>query len=300
MAAVSVAQSQPAFRSNVDIVVVPLTVVDATGAAVSGLTRDEFQVYDNHVRRPIENLWVDQDQPLILGVILDASDSQREQLAEHRRTAIELLERILRPGDRAFVISVDENVRLWADLTTSLADLRREMAEDPSEPFGHPCARQNLGLAGAQSISACGSSPLWNAVYDAASLKLRPLSGNKALLILTDGFDSGSTHGWQQAAAAAIDADANVYAIQYQSAFGRNFAPDLYRLIAEAGGSSFRAPAGDYTAIVSRMDTDLRQRYVLGFRPEPMSGKVRHDIRVDVRRSDLTVRARKTYYEQGR
>ena len=40
----------------------------------------------------------------------------------------------------------------------------------------------------------CGSSPLWNTIYDAARLKMHPLTGNKALLILTDGFDSGSTH----------------------------------------------------------------------------------------------------------
>lgn len=300
IAAVSAAQSRPAFRSNVEIVAVPLTVVDGKGAAVSGLTREEFQAYDNEVRRPIESLWVDMDQPLTLGVIIDASESQREQLSEHRRTALDLLERILRPGDRAFVISVDEKVTLWADFTGSLADLRREMGEDPSEPFGPPCPRQKLGLAGFDAISTCGSSPLWNAIYDAASLKLRPLAGNKALLLLTDGFDSGSTHSWQQAADAASQADVNVYAIQYPSTFGRKFAPDLYRLVADAGGTCFQAPAGEYAAIVSRIETDLRQRYVLGFRPEQLSGRVRHDIRVEVKRPDLTVRARRTYFQEPR
>jgi hypothetical protein len=68
----------------------------------------------------------------------------------------------------------------------------------------------------------CGSSPLWNAVYDAARLKLRPLTGNKALLILTDGFDSGSARTWRQAADEAHKADTTVYAIQYPSPTGAN------------------------------------------------------------------------------
>jgi hypothetical protein len=56
--------------------------------------------------------------------------------------------------------------------------------------------------------------PLWNALYEAALLKLRPVKGTQALLILTDGFDTGSTHTWRQAAVEAHRADATVYAIQ--------------------------------------------------------------------------------------
>jgi len=300
VATASLAQDAPAFRSNVEIVVVPLTVVDAKGLAVAGVKRDEFHVFDNDVRRPIENLWVDDDSPLTLGVIIDASESQKEQVAEHRQTAIELLQRILRPGDRTFVISVDENIRLWVDLTEATLDIRRRMAGYPGGLFGEPCAKQETSAVGLRPISACGSSPLWDAIYDTAGLKLHSLTGNKALLILTDGFDSGSTHSWHQAADAANRANASVYAIQYRSAFGRSFAPQLYQLVADAGGTWFRAPGGQYGPIVSRIETDLRHRYILGFRPERLSGKVRHDIRVEVTRPDLTVRARKTYFYEPR
>ena len=289
-------QDQPAFRSNVEIVVVPFTVVDANGRAVRDLTRDEFHVYDNGVRRLIENLWIDTDLPLTLGVIIDASESQAEQISEHRRTTLDLLERILRPGDRAFVISVGEDVRSWVDLTGDPAEIRKRMAGSPREVFGQPCSRRTSTVAGLRPQSACGSSPLWDAVYDAAPLRLHTLAGNKALLMLTDGFDSGSTHSWKQAADEANRAGASVYAIQYRSAFGRSFAPDLYRLVAEAAGTWFQAPNGEYGPIVSRIDTDLRHRYVLGIHPERLSGKVQHDIRVDVTRPDLTVRARKTYF----
>jgi VWFA-related protein len=269
------AQNQAAFRSNVELVVVPVTVVDRDGIAVKNLARNDFQVYDNDVRRAIERFSVDDDQPLSLGVLIDESESQKELAAEHRQMAMQLLNRMLRPGDWAFVISVSEKVRLWTDSTGTRA-----------EPFGEACP-----------VSACGSSPLWNAVYDAARIQLKPRSGNKALVLLTDGFDSGSTHTWRQAADAAGDANARVYAIQYRSGFGRDFAPDLYRLITDAGGAWFPARETDYKAVAERIESDLRQRYVLGFRPEELSGKARHNIRVQVTRTDLTVRARKTYVQ---
>ena len=289
LAAAAVSQETPAFRSNVDLVAIPCTVVDAHGTPVAGLKREDFRVTDNGTRRGIEHLWID-DAPLTLGILIDASPSQREQLAEHRGTVARLLERLLRTGDRAFVLEVAEDVRLWPDAS----------AGQPDALFGEPCGRRASGVPGFPAASVCGGSPLWNALYDAARLKLRSAAGNKALLILTDGFDTGSTHTWRQAADEAHRADATVYAIHYASGFGGSFAPDLARLIAETGGASFDAPRIDDAAIASRLDSDLRHRYVLGFRPEKLSGKVRHEVEVEVTRPDLTVRARKTYFEPAR
>lgn len=294
LVAASPAQEVLAFRSNVELVVVPFQVVDARGAMVNDLTRDEFRVFDNGTPRVIRNFWIDRDVPLTLGVIVDASVSQEEQVAEHRRTVVDLLQGMLRPGDQAFVISIAEDVRVWADLTGDVEQIRKLMAAPPGDLLGEPCPRRQI-VAGVPPISACGSTPLWNAVYDAARLKLHALTGSKALIVLTDGFDSGSTHTWRQAADAANRAETSVYAVQYRSASGRSYAPDLYRLVEEAGGTVFSSPAG----VVSRLETDLRRRYVLGFQPEKVSGKVRHEVRVETARPSLTVRARKTYFEDA-
>ncbi len=278
-------QDRPPFRSNVEIVVVPCTVIDEKGIAVGDLAKEEFQVYDNDVRRPIENLWVDSDLPLTLGVIIDSSESQKEQISEHRKTAQELLQQILMPGDRSFVISVNEDIRVSLDPTDSVGEL-----------LGEPCPKRRSTIPGLGPWSVCGPSPLWNAIFETAHLKLRPLTGNKALLILTDGFDTGSTHTWNQAAEAVNRADTSLYVIQYRSGLGGGFAPDLNRLIVATAGTRFRAPEGDYRQIISRLQTDLRHRYILGFRPEQLSAKVRHEVRIEVTRPNLTVRARKTYF----
>jgi VWFA-related protein len=290
-------QTPPPFHSNVELVVVSCSVVDAKGVPVTDLTRDDFQVYDNDARRPLQNFWIDTDSPLTLGVIIDASESQKDQLPEHRQTALDLLQKILRHGDRAFVVSVEEDVRLWADLTDQVEDIRSRLARSARDPFGEPCPKHQGNFPGMRPWSACGPTPLWNAIYDAAHLKLQPVTGNKALLLLTDGFDTGSTHTWNQAAEAVNRADASLYVIQYKTASGRSFAPDLSNLIAETGGTRFHAPEGDYQQIISRLETDFRHRYVLGFHPEKLSARRRHEVRIEVSRPDLTVRARKTYFQ---
>ena len=145
-------QTLPAFHSAVELVTIPCAVVDSHGAPVRGLSREEFRVYDNGVRRIVQNLWLDSDAPLTIGVIIDASESQNEQLAEHRRTALALLDKLMRAGDRAFVVSVNQEVRLAADLSSTAADLRSQMEDGRGILLGTPCPARE-----------CGSSLLWNA-----------------------------------------------------------------------------------------------------------------------------------------
>ena len=195
------AQEAPAFRSNVELVAIPCAVVDGRGNAVTGLKPEDFRVTDNGAQRVIENLWLDTDQVLTLGVIVDASESQSGQAAEHRETAQKLLRSLRGPGDRGFAIQVAQEIRLGPDLAGVAA----------GQLLGDPCTKQQSDWPGFRASSICGSSPLWNTIYEAARLKLRPLTGDKALLILTGGFDSGSTHTWRQAADEAHRADATVY-----------------------------------------------------------------------------------------
>lgn len=294
-AAICLAQSRPEFRSSVNLVTIPCTVFDSEGKLVTGLTREDFHVFDNERRRLVDQFWVDTDQPLTLGVIVDASDSQQDLVAEHRDTALALLEQTLRPGDRAFVIYVNEDVRLWAGLTGDFAEIRRSLNSNPGPLLGTPCPRRASSIPGAGGLSTCGGTPLWNAIYETARSKLAPLSGGKALAVLTDGFDTGSTHTWREAADEVARAETSVYAIQYQSNLGGRYARDLLALLEESGGAWFGAPAGKYDPIVSRIEADLRNRYVLGFKPDTVDLRPRHEIRIELPRPDLRVRARKAY-----
>jgi Ca-activated chloride channel homolog len=278
---VTSAQTQATFRSNSDMVTVSCAVLDELGKPVRGLSASEFRVTDNGRRRIIGDLWLDTESPLTLGVIIDSSTSQESRIEEHRQTALGVLERILRPGDRAFVMSIAGEARMWSDSTGSFEEIRSRLAEKRT------CAdNPRFG---------CGATPLWDAIFQAARNLLSPAKGSKALLLLTDGFDTGSLHTWQQAAEAVHKADASVYAIQYRSDLGGVFPKNLYNLLFDTGGASFFGPVPDCGSVASRLQTDLRERYVLSFRPDKLSAAVRHEVDVQLTRTELTVRGRKIY-----
>jgi VWFA-related protein len=283
------AAQAPAFRANSDLVTVPCAVLDERGAPVKGLEAGDFQVFDNGRRRVMDRVWVDGDSPLTLGVIIDASASQESKVEEHRQTALQVLERILRPGDRAFVRSIPGDAG-WDETAQGLDEVRRRLAGGFGAPLRAPCA------GGSGGGRACGSTPLWDAVFDAARLKLQAIKGNKALLLITDGYDIGSVHTWREAADATHKAETAVYAIQYRSELGGTFPKNLYSLLAEAGGTWFTEPKGNLDAVVSRLRADLRERYVLSFRPDKLSPGIRHEVEVKVTRPELTVRGRKIYF----
>jgi hypothetical protein len=119
-------------------------------------------------------------------------------------------------------------------------------------------------------------------------LKLRPLTDAKAILILTDGFDTGSTHTLAQTIDEAQRADTAVYAIEYPGALGNRYAPDLYRLVAATAGTWFSPPAGNRR---DRLPAASRPPQKLTF------NQPRHNLRIEVTRPELTVRAKKRYFQ---
>jgi VWFA-related protein len=156
--------------------------------------------------------------------------------------------------------------------------------------------------------NGCWGTALWNGVYSAARLKMETLTGRKALVVITDGWDRGSHRTLSQAIEAAQGASAAVYVIRSTShlysllATGAGLSGaherNLRRLAEETGGSVFRN-RGDLAAIFDRIENDLRAQYVLAFTPAVGIPGYRR-LQVTTTRAGLAVRARKGYYAVAR
>jgi VWFA-related protein len=280
-------QDAAVFRETSTLVTVPAAVTDEGGLAISGLKADDFRLYVDGVRRKIDNLWLEADLPLLLGVINDVSESQRNRIPEKDRAIKLLLERVIHRQDRAFLVAVNENIILKSEVTAGPYGLRYRLLATPGgEPLTVSCGGR-----------VCGGTALWNAVYASAHLKLNGPPANKALLILSDGNDTGSTHRFSAALEEVQQSGTVVYAVKYPDNLSEDASSDdLRRLTDETGGLLFDPPGADYSAIVSRIAADLRRRYVLGFRPDSTVSEIRrHSLKVEVLRSGATVRARREY-----
>ncbi len=287
------------FRVDVSLVTVPVQVSTLDGSAARDLAREDFELLDNGEPRTIEGFWHETDLPLTIGLVIDVSGSQTEWVTAHRATVAEFLRRLLRKDDRAFLVTVGADARLVTDLTGALPALldglrAAEAGEQAGVPFGEPCAKVVMQ---AMVISQCGGTALWNAVWASAKLKMQMVSGRKALLILSDGIDTGSTRTLSQAVAELQRAETVTYSIQYPRK-SRRSAVGLQRLAEETGGLRFLPPEGSYEGVFARIEEDLRNQYVLGFKP-PDSGGF-HRIEVRTRGEDVRVRSRSGYFAGGK
>jgi VWFA-related protein len=282
------AQQQPVFHADATLVTVPVLVTDFRGNPVHDLKPEEFRLYDNGVPREVRHIWLEEELPLVIGILVDISASQHSFLREHQATVDAFLAQLLRPGDRAFVVTVNEKVVLQSEFVGQPTGISQVPLARGGEPLGAPCPT----LKGRQ---ICGGTTLWDAVYETARMELSRFSGSGALLILSDGNDTGSIHHLDEALEEVHRIGALAYAIRYPDPLSDLAGDGLSRLAAETGGAEFAAPAGGYAAIFGRIQRDLRSQYVLGFHPEG-GGNSKHLLRVDILRPGVLVRSRRQYF----
>ena len=280
----AIARAQQAdFSTAVNVVNVLVTVRDKQGNLVKGLTRDDFKLEEDGHTQPIRYFSPQADQPLMLGLLIDVSGSQRTVLAEQRRASQQFLNQVLRPQDRAFVVRFDRRVELLDDIS--------QLEIDPKE-----------------------SSARGTALYDAIISSARGLAdqpGRKALIVLSDGYDTTSSASLMMAVETAQRADALVYSIRFldrdvfafqvPASQGGSPVPKegrkaLDQISKETGGAYFDLTTADpLDKIYARIDDELRNQYSLGFTPASKRPGYRK-IRVSVKGKGLSVRARDGYF----
>ncbi|HLH39104.1 MAG TPA: VWA domain-containing protein [Bryobacteraceae bacterium] len=304
---------KPDIRVEVGAVNVACEVTDRRGAPVKNLTVADFELRDNGRLQAIDHLWQEDDLPLTIGLVVDVSGSQSAFIQSHRDAVTQFLKQVMRPRDRAFIVTVGPEAKLLADLTSSVEELRRrieliDVLDTPGAQFGESCEAV-LPLAG------CGGTALWNGVYASARQKMKWVQGRKALIVLSDGLDTGSMHSLGEAIEAAQETETVAYAIKYidpgitpaqAGVFGRKPNRGLERLTDETGGWTFPNPQEQLSAIFSKIEADLRNQYVLGFTPPPEARDGRfHKLEVRMHADsayfkDVTVRARAGYFAPAR
>src|SRR5258708_4665291 len=98
------------IRTNVDLVVLHATVRDRKGTPVSGLGKDNFQVFEDKVPQQIES-FSHEDLPVTIGLVIDATGSMRPKRANVTAAAMAFV-RSSNPADQIFVINFNEHVSL--------------------------------------------------------------------------------------------------------------------------------------------------------------------------------------------
>ena len=208
-------QQQPAIAVDVRVVNVFATVRDKHGAIVPNLTKDDFTLEEDGRPQTIRYFTRETDLPLTLGLLVDTSMSQRRVLDQERSASSTFLDQVLRPNkDLAFVIHFDREVELLQDLTSS-----RQKLLSALELLQTPQFTRNVGsnspTSSPGSYHRGGGTLLYDAVYLASNEMMKKQQGRKALVVLSDGVDTGSQETLAKAIEAAQRADTLVYSILF-------------------------------------------------------------------------------------
>ena len=266
----------PTFRTQVNVVNLFFNVKDKHGALIPGLTKDEFEVFEDGKPQTIKYFSAETNQPLTLGILIDTSASQQRVLPMEQDVGAAFLKEVLTPKDLAFVINFDVNVELQQDFTSSARDLREALMR----------VRINSGSPPVTGIPGVGGGPipqhgtpkgtlLYDAIFLAADEKLKNEVGRKAMIILTDGEDQGSMMTLNRAVEAAQRADTIVYVLLiadrgfYYGAMGYSGDRDMKRLTEQTGGRTIEV-GNKYEKVKKAFDqiaTELRSQYSIGYTP---------------------------------
>src|ERR1700730_7588408 len=99
-----------AIRTNVNLVVLRATVRDRKGAPVSGLGKEDFQVFEDKVPQQIES-FSHEDVPVTVGLVIDNSGSMRSKRSDVIDAALAFA-RSSNPEDQVFVVNFNEFVSM--------------------------------------------------------------------------------------------------------------------------------------------------------------------------------------------
>jgi Ca-activated chloride channel homolog len=267
------------FRSRIDIVQVTVAVTDADGRLITGLTREDFQVFEDGTRQEITQ-FTDQRVPVSLGVLLDASDSMRGQPIVDARGALDrFVGELLLGEDEAMVATFNHRPRLAASWTMPPSKTRNSLA----------------------SLQPSGGTAIYDALASTSKLFDQRNHVRAAMVVISDGADTASDHSLIQALEDIRRSDALVYAIAIDSADARESTrvnPEALREITSLTGGYTEVvrTASDLGPATARIADELNKQYTLGYSSSRPPDGTWRSIRVRVRDGQYTARARRGYY----
>ncbi len=197
------------------LVNLPVVVRDKKGALVQNFGKDDFTLQVDGKPQTIRYFDKDANLPLILGLLVDTSVSQRSVLDEERSASGVFLDQILKnPNDQAFVIQFSSETELLQDLTSSRPKLQAALKEIDTP--GNTSSNSPDDNNDNSSRRAHRGTVLYDSLFLAADEVTSKQKGRKAIVILSDGADSGSRENITRAIEAAQRADTAVYAIYFK------------------------------------------------------------------------------------
>jgi len=267
------------IRTTSRLVLLDVSVKDGSGGFVSGLSKDNFKVYENGKPQQITQ-FADADIPVTVGIAVDESGSMRPKRSEVITAAL-VFNQASNPMDEMFIINFNEKPRrglpdevLFSD---NVQQLRKALYQ------GAPEGR--------------------TALYDAIMMSLNQLEfgrrDKKTLVVISDGGDNHSQHTLDDVTREVLRSVATIYTIGLYDEDDPESNEGVLRKLAHVSGGVFYHPEtlSEIVPICQQIAKDIRTRYTIGYVPAA-EGRAERHVKVMASSPDhpkLVVRTRTSY-----
>lgn len=297
---------QAVFKGGVDLVKVTATVTDGDGRFISGLTKENFAIYDDGKLQDIVT-FSNERVPVSLGMLLDVSGSMTEdRLATARAAVNNFIFDLLGKEDELFLMEFAGRARMLQTWTKDRDTFSRAMAR-ANRVSMQPAPGQfgGRGQFGGAVLSGYGmyGTAVFDTVATALGLAAEGEHSKKALLILSDGKDTSSRRSAKEVQEAIRRSEILVYALAVDSTedegpFDGGVDSRALRKLTDDTGGRTEVVRGfrNLREATARLADELNQQYSIGYAaPTTRDGRW-HSIKVEVvKKRGAKVRARSGY-----
>jgi Ca-activated chloride channel family protein len=240
------------IQVDVNMVMVNVTVTDPYDRIVTGLDKDNFEVYDDRVPQKIASFSTE-DAPISVGLIFDSSGSMGDKIQKSKEAALQFF-KTSNPQDEFMLINFSDRPNLISGFTSKFEHLQDRLL----------------------FVKSGGRTALLDAIYLGLTQMKKSSASRKALLVISDGGDNHSRYTERDIKRAVRESDVQIYAVGiFEPLASRARTPE------EAGGPSLLAELAEISGgrmfsvedpnelpdIAEKISIELRNQYVIGYRP---------------------------------
>jgi len=250
----------PKFSDQISVSLVNLyaSVRDNKGRPVYALKQEDFTLFENGKRQTITNFSGDITEPLNIAFLLDVSGSMK--MLGKLDTARGIIRNICRRLDKqdqvALLIFADGEVELLVDFTTDKQAVIQRM----------------------QKLEPYGGTALRNAVAFCHRLLIQSV-GKKGVLLLSDGVDTRSDLGMEEAIRNASAVELPIYTFELvrskwlEEGVERDIDELPLKAFAEGTGGLYfsldqLSEENEITKACAKIFEDLKYQYYIGYVPD--------------------------------
>ena len=274
------------IQVNVNMVLVTVTVTDPYDRIVTGLGRDHFKISDERVQQKIASFSTE-DSPISVGLVFDSSGSMGSKIQKSKEASLQFF-KTSNPQDEFFLIHFSDRPNFVSHFTSTYEDILERLL----------------------FVESTGRTALLDAMYLGLNEMKKASTPRKALLVMSDGGDNHSRYTERDVKRAVKESDVQIYAVGiFEPMASRARTPEeaegpglLADLSEVSGGRMFIVDdANELPDIVEKISIELRNQYLIGYRPSNLvhDGRWRR-IKVKLRPPPglppLQVYARTGYY----